>query len=192
MLRSCWCRTTSFWWHRIALYVVEYILALLSTYLFLQLEHLEPVFQGSLFLQWMLLGALAASGVGRGEPLVIVSLGAYRPNAQMVIPPCWQGSGSSGQIISGGHSCWWPPHCCSWFSSLRPGLACPLAVRCAATHSSPPGGLAQPTTQLLTLERYFSNTAMLRLKFVLIQHHECLGVCMAIIKLATIKCSHIP
>lgn len=37
MFRSCYCRSTSFWWCFIALCVVECVLTLLSTHLFLQL-----------------------------------------------------------------------------------------------------------------------------------------------------------
>lgn len=119
---------------------------------------------------------------------MIVSPGAYRPKAQMVVPP--RVGRAQAPVVRlfleatavGG------PHTAAHGSPLC-GLGWP--DRCAATHSSP-GGLAQPTTQLLALERYFSNTAVLRLKFVLLQHHEWLDVCTVIIKLATIKCSHIP
>lgn len=81
---------------------------------------------------------VAPSGVGKGEPLVIIPLDAYGPKAEMVISLVLAGLRLRlcDQTLSGGHGCHRDlPHCCSYFSSQRPGLALHTDGR-----ASPPGG----------------------------------------------------
>lgn len=71
MFRSCYCRITSFW-SCFFLCVAEYILSLLSTYLFLQSEQVEAGFQGGTFssnwCSWWLPPLIVPSSVERGGP----------------------------------------------------------------------------------------------------------------------------
>lgn len=105
MFRSCCCKPTSFWRCHIFLYVVECILTLRLTYLFLQWMQVWPVLQGVLFLLLVQVrpvtqvvtlppGAVGCvslvivpPGTGGAVPPVIAPPGIGRAEPQVVSPP---------------------------------------------------------------------------------------------------------
>lgn len=105
MFRSCCCKTASFWRCHIFLYVVECILTLRLTHLFLQWMQVWPVLQRVLFLLLVQVrpvtqvvtlppGAVGSvslvivpPGAGGAVPPVIAPPGIGRAGPQVVTPP---------------------------------------------------------------------------------------------------------